>query len=103
MTEAMKKVLITQTLRKEPRLLSELLASPVGDNLQVQAGESVKTGAKPSQDEIVDDGKKKTWVFVEATDGLFVDLRKGYVSDGALVSIETPVEASEGFKAFPEH
>jgi hypothetical protein len=60
-----------------------LLVSPLGDELQVQVGETVKTGAKPSQDEELDD-KKTTWVRVEATAGQFLDLRKGYVSEDGL-------------------
>jgi hypothetical protein len=96
MTDATRKVLTTQSLRKNPRRDSDFVASPEGDDLQVLAGEIVKIGAKPSQNEEVGDGTI-TWVFVEATNGLFVDLRKGYVSDGALVSIETTVEKSKGF------
>jgi hypothetical protein len=101
MAEDTKKVLITQILRKEPRRLSDLLVSPIGDALEVHAGEIVKAGGKPSQDEILED-RKITWVFVEATDGLFADLRKGFISQGALVSTETPVEISPGFKPFAE-
>jgi hypothetical protein len=90
-----------QNLRKDPQRLSEFVVSPAGDTLQVQAGESVKTGAEPSQDETTDN-RTITWVFVEATNGLFVDLRKGFVSDGALVSTDVPVQASGAFQAFLE-
>ncbi len=101
MTEVMKKVLITQNLRKDPLRQSDMLTSPVGEVLQVHAGEKVNTGAKPAQDEVFEGGKI-TWVFVEATDGLFVDLRKGFVSDSVLVSMDVPVDQSPGFQAFLE-
>jgi hypothetical protein len=101
MTETMKEVSITQPLRKEPRALSDLLVSPLGDSLDVSAGEKVKTGTKPLQDEVLEN-RTITWVWVEATEGPFVDLRKGYVSAGALVSVDTPVESPEKYQPFPE-
>ena len=101
MTEAMKRVLLDQPLRKEPLRLSESPVSPLGETLGVLAGELVKIGAKPSQDEILAD-RTITWVFVEATGGQLLDLRKGFVSEGALVSTETPVGISLGFQPFAE-
>jgi lysozyme len=101
MTEAMKRVLLDQPLRKEPRRLSESPVSPLGETLRVLAGELVKIGAKPSQDEILAD-RTITWVFVEATGGQLLDLRKGFVSEGTLVSAETPVGISLGFQPFAE-
>jgi hypothetical protein len=101
MTDAMMKVLITQNLRKEPRRLSDFVQSADGGVLQVQASETAKTGAKPSQDEVVGN-RTITWVFVEATAGASVDLRKGFVSDGALGSTDAVVAAPEAPVAFDE-
>src|SRR5262249_30012771 len=102
MTEDTKKVLIDQNLRKEPRQSADSPTVPSAGALQVHAGEIVKVGANPPQDETLATGEKVTWVFVEATGGLFVGLRKGYVADTALVSTQTNVAQSGGFQAFLE-
>jgi hypothetical protein len=102
MADDTKKVLIDTNLRKDPQQFSVLLLSPVGTVLQVHAAEIVKVGGNPSKDEILASGRKVTWVFVEATNGLFADLRKGYVHDTDLVSTQTTVEESPGFQAFHE-
>jgi len=101
MAEVPMKVLASQPLRKEPRDASGKVVSPgpFSVTLQVQRGETVKTGAKPPQEEATPQGKI-TWIFVEATEGQHIDLRKGYVTEDTLVSVETSVERSTGFKAF---
>src|SRR3954464_587710 len=101
MAEVPMKVLASQPLRKEPRDASGKVVSPgpFSVTLQVQRGETVKTGAKPPQEEATPEGKI-TWIFVEATEGQHIDLRKGYVTEDTLVSVETSVERSTGFKAF---
>ena len=97
----MKKVLSNDVLRKEPRRDSDLVVSAEGDELQVQAGEVVNTGAKPSQDEVLPD-RTITWVFVEATGGPLPNLRKGFLSIGNLRPVETFVPTGEVFQVFHE-
>jgi hypothetical protein len=101
MAEATKKVLSNDVLRKEPRRDSDSVLSPAGEELQVQAGEVVNTGTKPSQDEVLPE-RTITWVFVEATGGQFQDLRKGFLSSGNLVATETSVPRGEVAQIFPE-
>lgn len=96
-----KKVLSNDVLRQEPRLASAPVLSPGGEELQVQAGEVVNTGAKPSQDEVLPT-RTITWVFVEATTGQFKDLRKGFISSGNLVDTGTSVPAGEVIEVFHE-
>jgi hypothetical protein len=96
-----KKVLSNDVLRKEPRFASDTLLSPDGEDLQVQAGEVVNIGAKPSQDEVLPN-RTITWVFVEATAGQFKDLRKGFISSGNLGGTETSVPRGEALEVFHE-
>jgi hypothetical protein len=96
-----KKVLVDDTLRKEPRRDSDFVVSSEGDELQVRAGEVVNTGAKPSKDEVLPD-RTITWVFVEATGGQFQNLRKGFISNGNLGPAEESVPSGEVFQFFHE-
>lgn len=102
MAVIVKKVLLSQFLRKEPKFLPLTFIDP-GDgngNLQVLEGEKVNTGAKPDVDEATD-GKSFKWVFVEAIGGTDPDKRKGFVSDKLLVDEATEVAESPGFEPFP--
>src|SRR5437588_4500801 len=88
-------------LRQEPRFDSDTVVSPGGEDLQVQAGEIVNTGTKPSQDEVLPN-RTITWVFVEATAGQFKDLRNGFISSGNLLATGTSVSTGEVFEPFQE-
>jgi hypothetical protein len=100
MTEV-KKVLVTQFLRSEPKFLPLTFIDPGdgGGKLQVLAGEKVKVGAKPDVDETVDSRSFK-WVFAEATAGQQVEKRKGFVSDEFLGPDATAVPVSGDFEPF---
>jgi len=97
-----KKVLLDQFLRKEPKFLPLSFIDPGDGNgdLQVLQGEKVNTGAKPDVDEATD-GKTFKWVFVEATGGIDPDKRKGFVLSNLLVDENTEVSESDGFEPFP--
>jgi hypothetical protein len=106
MTEV-KRVLVTQFLRSEPKFLPLTFIDP-GDGsgkLQVLAGEQVNVGAKPDVDETVDGGRSFKWVFAEAIAG---QQREGFVSDEFLgpdgtAAVEpdgTAVPVSGGFEPF---
>jgi hypothetical protein len=97
----LKKVRSNDVLRKEPRFDSDTVLSPAGEHLQVQAGEVVNTGTKPSQDE-VRPNRTITWVFVEATTGQFQDLRKGFISSGNLADTRVAVPQGEVIDVFQE-
>jgi spore germination cell wall hydrolase CwlJ-like protein len=94
-----KKILASQPLLVEPRDDSDQVVLN-GVPLRVFAGEKVKTGAKSSAVETVN-GVAITWVFIEATGGLNVDKRKGFVDDKFLVDESTSVEEPGGFQPFP--
>jgi hypothetical protein len=96
-----KKVLVTQFLRSEPKALPITFIDPGdgGGKLQVLAGEKVNVGAKPDVDETVD-GKPFKWVFVEATEGQQVEKRKGFVSDKFLGPADSIVLISDGLLPF---
>jgi len=102
MAVVVKKVLLSQFLRKEPKFLPLTFIDP-GDgngNLQVLEGEKVNTGAKPDVEEATD-GKSFKWVFVEAIGGIDPAGRKGFISNKLLVDEGTEVAESPGFEPFP--
>ncbi|MGY4255284.1 hypothetical protein ACVI1L_002352 [Bradyrhizobium sp. USDA 4516] len=98
---AMKKVIVTQFLRSEPKFLPLTFIDPGdgGGKLQVLFGEQVNVGAKPDVDETVD-GRSFKWVFAEATAGQQVEKRKGFVSDEFLGPDGTAIPVSGGFEPF---
>ena len=101
MTEVLRKVLVTQFLRSEPKFLPLTFIDP-GDGsakLQVLEGEKVKVGAKPDVDQTVDERPFK-WVFVEATEGQQVEKRKGFISNEFLGPEDSLVPVSPGFEPF---
>src|SRR5258708_934675 len=97
----LKKVRSNDILRKEPRFDSDTVLSSEGEHLQVQAGEVVNTGTRPSKDE-VRPNRTITWVFVEATTGQFQDLRKGFISSGNLTDTADAVQQGEVIDVFKE-
>lgn len=102
MVVVVKKVLLSQFLRKEPKFLPLTFIDP-GDgngNLQVLEGEKVNAGARPDVDEATD-GRSFKWVFVEAIGGIDPQKRKGFISDKLLVDENTDVAESPGFEPFP--
>src|SRR5262245_36521975 len=101
MPEVVMKILADQPFRKEPKASSELVDLNDGTGeLQIFAGDKVKTGAKDSVKETLDGGREITWVFVEAIDGENADKKKGFISDKFLVAEGTPVPVSGGFQPF---
>ena len=102
MPEVIKKVSLTQFLRREPKFLPLSFIDPGDGNasLQVIVGEKVKTGAKPDVEEATG-GKTFKWVFVEAIEGNDPEKRKGFVSDTNLVAEDTDVPEPGVFEPFP--
>jgi hypothetical protein len=96
-----RKVLVPQFLRSEPKFLplSFLDSGDGGAKLQVLAGELVNVGAKPDVDETVD-GRSFKWIFVEATGGQQVEKRKGFLSSEFLGPEDSVVPVSDGFQPF---
>jgi hypothetical protein len=97
-----KKVSLTQFLRREPKLLPLSFIDPGDGNssLQVLAGETVNTGAKPDVEEVTG-GRTLKWVFVEAIGGNDPGKRKGFVSSEFLVAEEVVVPEPGIFEPFP--
>jgi spore germination cell wall hydrolase CwlJ-like protein len=95
-----KKVFADQFLRSKGKKDSAFVELD-DEELQVFAGEKVKTGAQDAVVETID-GNLITWVFVEAIEDN-PDKRKGFVSAGALVPEGTDVAKSGGLKPFPAH
>jgi muramidase (phage lysozyme) len=87
MAKVIKKVSLTQFLRKEPKFLPLSLIDPGDGNssLQVIVGEKVTTGTKPDVDEEAN-GRTFKWVFVEAIGGNDPEKRKGFVSNEFLAA-----------------
>jgi hypothetical protein len=95
-----KKVSSSQPLLTEPRNDSDQVVLN-GLPLRVFAGEKVKTGTKDPVTENVN-GVTITWVFAEATSGLNVDLRKGFVDDEFLDDENADVPEVLGLDPFPK-